>query len=64
MASVNYEKEAEELRRKQLEANRAWQFLEEKGVPNLDIERTGQDKVTLTELLVEFRRREGGADGG
>jgi hypothetical protein len=48
------EQEFAQLRRKQSEAEQAWAFLEAKGVKNLDIERDGKDKVTLTELLAEF----------
>lgn len=47
-------REWDELRRKQSEAEQAWEFLQSKGVMNLDIEREGKDKVTLTELLAEF----------
>ena len=46
--------EVAELRRKQLDAEQAWEYLQSKSVPNLDIERDGQHKVTLVELLADF----------
>jgi hypothetical protein len=44
------------LKEQQLDAEQAWEFLLAKGVPNLDIEREGKHKVTLTELLVEYAK--------
>jgi hypothetical protein len=46
--------EAQILREKQLDAEQAWEYLQSKNVPNLDIERPGLSKVTLVELLAEF----------
>jgi hypothetical protein len=46
--------ERNELLDKQLDAEQAWEYLQSKNVPNLDIERLGMDKVTLVELLSEF----------
>lgn len=37
-----------------VDTEQAWEFLQSKGVPNLDIEREGNHKVTLVELLAEF----------
>ena len=48
--------EIETLRRKQSEADQAWEYLQSKDVLNLDIERPGKDKVTLVELLAEFAK--------
>jgi hypothetical protein len=52
--AATHEQEFAQLRRKQSDAEQAWAFLQAKGVKNLDIERDGKDKVTLTELLAEF----------
>jgi hypothetical protein len=46
--------EAQTLQEKQLDAEQAWEYLQSKNVPNLDIERPGLSKVTLVELLAEF----------
>ena len=46
----------EELHQRQIDADQAWEFLLSKSVPNLDIERPGMHKVTLVELIAEFRR--------
>lgn len=40
---------------KQLDADQAWAYLQSKSVPNLDIERVGLHKITLVELLMEYR---------
>ena len=37
-----------------VDTEQAWEYLQSKSVPNLDIERPGMDKVTLVELLAEF----------
>jgi hypothetical protein len=46
--------ETRSLQDRQLDADQAWEYLQSKGVPNLDIEREGTCKVTLVELLSEF----------
>ena len=53
-ASEGGRDETELLRQKQSDADKAWAYLQSKDVLNLDIERPGKDKVTLTELLSEY----------
>lgn len=47
--------EQEELEMRQIRADHAWGFCQSMGVKNLDIPTEKGSKVTLTELLVEYR---------
>lgn len=47
--------EIEQIRYKQILADHAWGFCQSMGVRNLDITTDTGSKVTLTELLVEYR---------
>jgi hypothetical protein len=48
--------ERDELEAKQIMADHAWGFCQSMGVKNLDIPTEKGSKVTLTELLVEYRQ--------